>query len=278
MQLQRTDAKVAVTKRVVEAIDCREHSVGFDKVGQVTTPLSSLPRELKSDLLLEGEEAVFVDLSYAHHCFLPRLLNDRIDYHRRNAVWMGCFILDGSFGALFVASNTRPGTVARLEAERLGLIEFLNTGDYYSKLGKDGENRDSVKKLANTVLNLTNQKAVRIPLYRSMRKRFPATFGIVEDLKRKDHRNISNPLRHYTAKSVENALLQLQFRGILAIPQTDALLCQRRHRESVCRALGAAVFKVSRGVSCRVDGIRYEHPERQQKRLHSHKRTTPQNA
>ncbi len=90
-----------------------------------------------------------------------------------------------------------------------------------------------------------------------MRQKFPKTFGIIEDLKRMDHRNISNPLRHYTAKSVENALLQLQSMDIPTVPQTDALLCQRQHRETVCRAFGAAVFNVSRGVRCRVDGIRY---------------------
>ena len=121
-----------------------------------------------------------------------------------------------------------------------------------------------MKKLANTVLNFRNEKAVKIPLYRLMRQKFPATFGVVEDIKRTDHRNISIPLRRYTAKSVEDALMHLQSGGIPVVPQTDALLCQRRHRETVCSAFGAAVFKVSRGVRCKVDGIRYEHPEHQQ--------------
>ena len=252
--------KAAATNHVVEAIDCRKHAVTFDKVGQVRTTISSLPTELKSDLLLEGEEALFADLSHAHHCFLPRLVDDRIDHHRENAVWTGCFIPDGRLVVLFVAWNTQPGTVARLEVERLRLIEFLSSGDYYSKLGGEEENRHLVKKLANTVLNFPNEKAAVIPLYRSIRRKFPATFGIVEDIKQKDHRNISNPLRHYTAKSVEEALLELQAIGILVIPQTDALLCQRQHREAVCRAVGAAVFKVSGGVCSRVDDIRYELP------------------
>ncbi len=249
-------AKAAATKQVVEAIDCRKHSVAFDKVGQVTTTISSLPRELKSDLLLEGEEAIFADLSHAHHCFLPRIVDTRIEYHRKNALRAPSLTSGDAFVMLFVAWKVQLGTVAELEIERLRLVEFLNTGDYYSKLATNGEDRDSVKKLANTVLNLTNEKAARIPLYRSMKGNFPATFAIVEDLKRKDHRNISNPLRHYTAKSVEGALLQLQSMDIPAVPQTDALLCQRRHREVVCRIFGAAVFKVSQGVNCRIDGIR----------------------
>ncbi len=95
-----------------------------------------------------------------------------------------------------------------------------------------------------------------------MRREFPETFQIVEDLKRKDHRNLSNSLRHYTAKSVENALLQLQSIDIPTVPQSDALLCQRRNRELVCRIFGAAVFEVSHGVNCKIDGIRYEHPDR----------------
>ncbi|MBA3544584.1 MAG: hypothetical protein H0T83_09135 [Chthoniobacterales bacterium] len=253
-------ASAAATKRVVEAIDSREHTVCFDKVGQVTTTISSLPRELKSDLLLEGEEAIFADLSHAHHCFLPRLLSERIDYHQKNALRTPALSLGDAFVILFVAWKVQVETVAELETERRRLIEFLSTGDYYSKLGREGEGRNSVKKLANTVLNLANDTAARIPLYRSMRTKFPATFAIVEAIKRNDHRNISNPLRYNTAKSIEDALLALQASGILAIPQADALLCQKRHRETVCRTFGAAVFQVSGGVCCKVDGIRYEQP------------------
>ncbi len=86
----------AATQRVVEAIDSGEHTLCFDKVGQVTTTISSLPRELKLDLLLEGEEALFADLSHAHHCFLPRLVDDRIDHHRESALWVTCFTPGGS--------------------------------------------------------------------------------------------------------------------------------------------------------------------------------------
>ena len=245
---QLLEVKAAATKQVVRAIDRCKHSVTFDKVGQITTSISSLPRELKEDLLIEDEEAIFADLSHAHHCFLPRLVSDRIDYHRRRAISATCFLPNGSVVTLFLAWNTQPGTVARLEIERLRLIEFLSNGDFYTKIGRNGETRESVKKLANTVLNFTNKKAAKIPLYRFMRQKFPATFGIVEDIKQKDHRNLSNSLRHYTAESIECTLLHLQSNGFLVIPQTDALLCKMPETETVSRAFGTAVFNVSTGL------------------------------
>ena len=213
---------------------------------------------MKPDLLLEGQEAVFADLSNAHHCFLPRLLSDRIEHHQRNALRAPALSSGNAFVFLFVAWNVLLETVASLETEHLRLIDFLSTGDYYSKLGREGEDRDSVKKLANTVLNFPNEKAAVIPLYRKMRNGFPAMLSVVEDIKRQDHRNLSNPLRHYTAKSVEVALLQLQSMDIPTIPQTDALLCRSRDKEIVCRIFGAAVFKISQGVNCMIDGIRYQ--------------------
>jgi hypothetical protein len=245
-------------KRVVHAIDCRKYFISFDTVGQITTPISSLPRDLKDHLLIEGEEAVFVDVSNAHYCFLPRLLKDRIDYHRGNARWVIGFTSATSLGVLFVRWDAKPDAIAHMELERIRLVDDLSMGDFYASLGGEGKARDSVKKLANTVLNMQNEKATKIPFYQSLRRRFPASFGVLEDIKRKDHRNASTPFRHYTAESMKLALLELQAHNITAIPQTDALLCRRRDVECASRALGAAVFKVSGGVRCKAGGIRFE--------------------
>ena len=222
------DAKPIATKVVVQAIDGLAHSVSFDTTGQITTSISSLPRELKSDLLFADEEAVFVDVSNAHHCFLPTLLRDRIGYHQTNGTkWATCFTFNQSFAVLSVGWNTQPGMLARLETERARLIEFLSDGDYYAKIGPEGEERNDVKSLANIVLNVRNEKARRIPLYRLMRKRSPATFGVLEDIKRKDHRKASTVLRHHIAKSVELALLDLHRRAALKRSRRPMHCCAR---------------------------------------------------
>ena len=42
------------------------------------------------------------------------------------------------------------------------------------------------------------------------------------------------------------------------VPDVDAIICQQRHREEVCRVIGEKMFSESRGVRCKVDGIRFE--------------------
>lgn len=258
---------------IVRAIDCKVHKCTFDESGTATTTISSLPRELKGHLKLSGEDALFCDISHAHHCWLPRILDDRIKYYQeRQVTWAICFqhavnfIRDNPgaclFG-LFIAQRPLLLSLDNYEQEKAKLIDFLNTGDYYSNWCEDGEDkneRDKIKKMANRLLNFSTHLASRIPLYRKWKSEFPLVFRIIEDIKcskSRGHRAISIQLRYFTAQAVTAALLELQSMGVEAVPQTDAILCQRRHGEAACKALGRAVFDESRGVSCKVDGIRY---------------------
>jgi hypothetical protein len=94
-------------------------------------------------------------------------------------------------------------------------------------------------------------------LYRYMRRRFPITFGICEDIKRKDHRNISKALQFFTAQAINGALLEAQALRIPAIPDVDAIICPQQHRDEVCRLIGKQVYDITGGVRCKVDGLRY---------------------
>ncbi|GEM_PF-6812400 len=93
--------------------------------------------------------------------------------------------------------------------------------------------------------------------YRWLRQRFPCVFQVIEDIKRNDHRNISKPLQHFTAAAINSALIEAQKRGIIAIPEVDAIICQEQHKDTVCEIIGRKVYEISGGVTCKVGGVRY---------------------
>jgi ribosomal 50S subunit-associated protein YjgA (DUF615 family) len=148
-----------------------------------------------------------------------------------------------------------------IEAERTRLVEFLSEGDYYSKWSKvqTDNARAKVKQLSTTLLNMANNDCTRIPLYRHMASTFPRLFSIIEDIKRKDHRNLSKQLQRFTSDAINGALLQLQREDVPAIPDTDAILCRERDRMRVSGVIGAHVHAAS-GVLCKVAGIRFNVP------------------
>jgi hypothetical protein len=89
-----------------------------------------------------------------------------------------------------------------------------------------------------------------------LRAEFPFTFLIIEDIKRRDPRNLGKQLHRFTADAVGAALLEVQREGIAAIPHVDALICQEKNRARVCKALGKQIFAAT-GVCSAVGGIRY---------------------
>jgi hypothetical protein len=213
--------------------------VSVDGSGQISTNLSQCPKELKGELLLDGERVALCDISHAHHCFLPLLARDRGDYLKRN--------------------GAKPPFIAEHYTEADALAEFLSDGDYYRKLciNPDSEKERKEKKLlATMLLNFPNEKAKGNALYRRLRKQFPFTFGHLEDLKSKDHRSASKRFRHYTAKAINSALLRLQGQGIPAIPHVDEIICPESHRRTACEEIGKAVHEVA-GARCKVDGVRF---------------------
>jgi hypothetical protein len=239
------------TQAVVDCVDRKSHRIRQSPRGQITTSISSCPKILKKLLVLDGEQTVPCDISHAHHCFLARILGDRISY--------------------FQQEHGASAKTANHEKERIRLIAFLSEGDYYRKWcvnPNDDAERKEKKLLVNMILNWRNDKCAGNGLYKRMRRNFPFTFQVIEDIKRKDHRNISKHTQSYTAKAICGALLDVQGKGIAAIPDVDAIICPQRHREAVCEAIGRHVYEVSGGVRCKVDGIRYEpqalvkhHPE-----------------
>ena len=224
---------------IIGAIDTKKHSITVDERGTIRTSISSLPRELKPLLQIDGEPAANCDVSHTHHCFLPRLLADRIAWkHREHPT----------------------GDLRHLEAEREQLVELLSGPDFYRTWCEDqadDDERKHKKGLINALLNMPNSKIAENGFYKRMRRKLPLTYRIVESIKRDDHRNLSKQLQRFTSNAINGALTQLQAERIAAIPHTDAILCRPCHRERVCQVIGEWILKESRGVRCKVDGISF---------------------
>ena len=223
--------KSDTTKAALFAIHAGSHRVSINERGQITTTLGNCPKELRKVLILDGSATSECDISFCHSCFLPRLIADRMKH----------------------AGHTRD-----LEDERQRLIEFLSDGDFYSKLCEgDPTKRDQVKGAWNTLLNETNEKCLKRGLYLGMKRKFPLTFGILEDIKRDDHRTFSKMTQRWTSDVINAALMEVQRQGIPAIPLVDSIIVPEQHREQVCELIGREMYRVSGGVCCKVDGIRY---------------------
>ena len=139
------------------------------------------------------------------------------------------------------------------------MCSFLSDGDFYRTWSvdpqSDGE-RNQKKNLLTMLLNQKNEKCQQNRLYQRIRAAFPITLQIIEDIKRKDHRNLSKQLHRFTADAIAGALLEASCEGIAAIPHVDALICQQKDREQVCEVIGRKIFEAT-GVCCTIGGIRY---------------------
>ncbi len=233
---QNPDWRAGV-EHVVAVVDSKHHSVRVNERGQITTGISSCKRELQRFLTLDGDQVFPADISHAHHCLLPWILRDRIQFKR-----------------------ARGEPVAELEAEHREFVRFLSEGDYYSKLAADPadrEQREKVKAQITTLLNLANHICRQSELYMRVRAKFPLTFGVVEDIKRFDPRNLSKQLQRKIADVVNGALLELQRAGIRAVPLVDCLICRQSDSDVVSKTLASWLRRLS-GVNAKVGGQRHE--------------------
>ena len=230
------------TKAVLNAISTREHTVDVKPSGLIVTSLISCPRPLKPHLVIEGEPVTLCDISSAHWMFLPRIVSNRIEYCRRR-------------------SDDENG-LAPLKAELVRLIELCSSGSFYESTLSSTCTAVDIKQrkyLMNLLLNSPRAKAVNNCVWQSLRRQFPLCIAIIDAIKKHDHREISRQLQFFTANAVAAALLEMQAKGLPAIPDTDCLIVRERDREAACLAIGAAMHAETRGVCVTVGGVRYVH-------------------
>jgi hypothetical protein len=226
-------------KQLVRAVDAGVHFIKVSARGQITTSISNCPRDLHPHLLLYGEPIVFCDISHAHWNFLPLILAKRLD-HVSGSPGRHTYINDGW-------------------REHNHLVALLSDGDFYRMWcvdPKDNTERNEKKNILNILLNSKNDVCERNILYQRIRTEFPITFRTIEDLKSRDHRNLSKQLHRFTADAIEAALLEVQKAQITAIPNIDALICRHKDRKAVCESIGKQIF-LATGACSKVGGIRY---------------------
>lgn len=225
---------------VVLAISTRDHTVKVKPDGLIVTSLVSCPRELKPHLHLAGEAVTLCDISSAHWMFLPRLIQDRLDYCRKR--------------------GDDESIMGPMKAEMQRLVEICSSGSFYAQMCREGAPEEDIKKrktVLNVLMNSERKQAESNVVWRGLKRRFPHCFRIIEAIKKNEHRNISRALQHFTANAINAALLEMQGLALPAIPDVDSLIVRERDKETACHAIGSAMFRETRGVCVTVGGIRF---------------------
>lgn len=179
------------------------HKLSFDTSGTAHHFAMYCPRELKPHLTLGGKPVALVDMKAAHLVALLCVGRGRVS-------WL-----------------TREGRDTQdLEDELARYKATLETSDIYEVLGgsADRVKRKKFKLTLLTSLNMATSKARHLPPYQRLKSAFPRLVGIIEDLKKNDHRSLSKQLQHFTAKIIEGATHEAQSMDIACLPDTDALI------------------------------------------------------
>lgn len=211
-----------------------------DSFETILNDIKNFPRLLKPHLTLAGSNVALCDITHAHWCLLPLLLEKRIQGMRD----AGCG--DDQMGAF--------------QHEQQRLQAYLSEGDLYRKLSDNPDSdieREKTKKKMLTALNLKNNWNHQCAPYQRMKVLFPHTFDALEWVKRENHKAINPFLLNNTAVIITQSLLRCQDLGISAIPDTDCLICPEEHKATVCRVIGEEMFRHT-GVQCRVGDIRFK--------------------
>ena len=209
-------------KRFTRAMrDTASHKATYDPSGTVTHHVMQCPRELKSHLLLDGKPSAIVDMKAAHLVILLCVGRDRVK-------WM--------------EANGRDA--ADLKAEIARYKATLESRDIYEELGGTAD-RKGFKKTLLSSLNMATSKAIHLPPYQKLKASFPRIVGIIQDLKKNDHRGLSKQLRHFTAKIIESATHEAQRMEIATLPDTDAMIVPSEYERLTRQLLNNAIREVT---------------------------------
>ena len=179
------------------------------------------PRELKPHLLLDGKPSAIVDMKAAHLVCLLCVGRDRVK-------WM--------------EANGRDA--ADLKGELARYKATLESCDIYEELGGTAD-RKKFKKTLLSSLNMATSKAIHLPPYQRLKASFPRIVGIIQDLKKNDHRGLSKQLQHFTAKIIEAATHEAQRMEIATLPDTDAMIVPSEYERLTRQLLNNAIREVT---------------------------------
>lgn len=197
------------------------HKVSFDPSGTAHHFAMYCPRELKPNLTLGGKPVDLVDVKAAHLVALLCVGRGRVS-------WMA----------------EKGSDTADLEAELARYKQTLEASDIYEALGGTAD-RKKFKLNLLASLNMATSKARHLPPYQSLKSAFPRLVGIIEDLKKNDHRSLSKQLQFFTAQIIEAATHEAQALDIACLPDTDALIVPRSFKNLARTLLNNAIKQVT---------------------------------
>jgi hypothetical protein len=131
-----------------------------------------------------------------------------------------------------------------LEAELARYKATLETSDIYETLGGTAD-RKKFKLTLLASLNMATSKAIHLSPYQSLKSAFPRLVGILEDIKKNDHRALSKQLQFFTAQIIEGATHEVQAAAIACLPDTDALIVPRSCETLARHLLNNAIREVT---------------------------------
>ena len=209
-------------KRFTRAMrDTESHKVSYDPSGTIHHYAMQCPRELKPHILLGGEPVAIVDMQAAHLVCLLCVGRDRVK-------WM----------------EAKGRDAAEIKDELARYKATLESGDIYEELGGTAD-RKGFKKTLLSSLNMATSKAIHLPPYQKLKASFPRIVGIIQDLKKNDHRGLSKQLRHFTAKIIESATHEAQRMEIATLPDTDAMIVPSEYERLTRQLLNNAIREVT---------------------------------
>lgn len=193
-----------------------------DPSGTIFHYVKVCPRELKPQILLAGKPVSIVDMKAAHLVCLICVARDRIK-------WM-----------------TGNGRDTKSLVTELGRYQTtLQNRDIYEELGGSGSERKQFKLALLMSLNMATKKAIHLPQYQKLKTAFPRIVGIIEDLKKNDHRALSKQLQYFTAQIIESAIFAAQNLSIPCLPDTDALIVPEEHKDQARQLLNQSIWDVT---------------------------------
>jgi hypothetical protein len=204
-----------------------ERKVALAKyVGTIYTPISSLPSEVVSTLMIDGEPVSQLDITSAHPSTIPCLL---IEAEQKYQIAGGI-------------------------AEAHQLAEALESGRFYDQLASElGIDTKAAKKRFLAALSGENRHTYNEELFQKFGEKFPVAKKVIGIIRRSDRKRLNAKMASLLARVISLTIETCSKLQIPVYPRTDEIVCRQRD-EALVREILTAYFLDQTSVRARVGG------------------------
>jgi len=197
-----------------------------DRMGTISTPISSCPSIIRPFLLIDGEKVVEADISAAHLIALLTL-----------------------YDPAFLGRLNLSFPPADIEREMQSLIAQLETEEIY------GEGKKHKREMLIS-LNVETWKQMAMKATERLMEGRPIVREIMRAVKRWSHKDLAPHLLQFVAGIVNPSILALHAKSIPSIPIVDCLMVRERDAAAARDELGARIYAAT-GLCAKIGGARY---------------------